>query len=355
MGTGDTGEGSPRVLISVWPGLGDIMFATPAIRLLRRALPGAYVAAASLAGGPGNALLETNPNLDEVYFSRQGTYSPSGLKESLGWARRRRFDVGIELSHPVQWFFELAGIRRRYRFARRALWWLIPYRDKSGIELHASEQFIRAIEKAFGPMERDGLGYDLVLTGDDEDRADTLLSPVGPGGFVALHPGARCNENKRWAEGKFVELARRLASEKSLRTVVVGGPDDEALASSIARQAGDGALSLAGQATLRETAAVIERAAIYVGNDSGPMHVADSTGTPVVAVFASSDPASFGPVGPRSLVVTPGEPCAPCLRFPGYNWLPWGLRLRYYKRCRAMERLGVDPVYKACTELLDRL
>lgn len=342
----------PRILVSVWPGLGDIMFATPAIRLIRRSLPGAYIAAASLAGGPGGVLLETNPHLDEVYFSRHGTYSAKGLAESLEWARSRRFDVGLELSHPVQWFFRLAGIEGRYRFARRALWWLLPYRDDRGRELHASEHFIRAAERAFGPLERDGAGYDLVLTDEDEEWAAGMLSPLEGAPFVAMHPGARCNVNKRWETDKFVELSRRLNREKGLGMVVVGGREDEPLADAMMAGLGGVALSLAGEATLRQTAAVVRRAQLYVGNDSGPLHIAAGTGTPVVAIFASSNPANFGPPGGPSRVVSPVDDCAPCLHFPGYNWLPWGLRLRYYNRCGAMERLGVDPVHEACGELL---
>lgn len=345
-------DGSPRILISIWPGLGDIMFATPAIRLVRRALPGAYIAAASLAGGPGAGLLETNPHLDEVYFSSRGTYSATGLCESLAWARARRFDVGLELSHPVQWFFRLAGIKKTYRFARRGLWWLAPYRDSRDRELHASEHFIRAAERAFGPLERDGAGYDLVLTREDEERAGEMLAGIAGEQFAAIHPGARCNQNKRWDIEKFVVLGRSLSGEEGLRLVVVGGSEDEPLAQRMKAELGDRVLSLAGKATLRQTAAVVRRAGLYVGNDSGPLHVAASTGTPVVAVFASSNPANFGPVGGPSRVVSPGDECAPCLHFPGYNWLPWGLRLRYYNRCGAMERLGPAPVIEACRDLL---
>lgn len=341
------------MLISLWPGLGDIMFATPAIRLIRRAYPEAFIAAASLAGGPGAPLLETNPYLDEVYFQARGTYSAGGLAESLSWARSRRFDVGLELSHPVQWFFRLSGIDERQRFARRALWWLVPYRDKACRDLHASEQFIRAAEKAFGPLGRDGLGYDLVLTRGDEERAQELLSPLGGAPFAVIHPGARCNRNKRWETAKFAGLGRWLAEERGFSLVIVGGSEDEPLAEAMGRELEGPVLSLAGEATLRQTAAVIERAGIYVGNDSGPLHIAASTGTPVVAIFASSNPANFGPPGACSQVVSPTDECVPCLHFPGYNWLPWGLRLRYYDRCAAMERLDIEDVSRACSDLLD--
>lgn len=341
-------------MISVWPGLGDIIFATPAIRLLRRRLPDAFIAVASLAGGAGEELLETNPYLDEVYWVDEGLFSLGGVRRAVDWARRRRFDIGIELSQPVQWFFEMAGITARYRFGKRGLWWLAPYRDAGGRDLHASEHFTRAVEDAVGPLERDGRGFDLFVTGDDERRAESLLSGIAGDRFVAIHPGARCNRNKRWDLARFAELARRLERDRGCVFAVIGGPDDVPLAEEIKREVGGEVLVAAGKATLRETAALIGRAALYVGNDSGPLHIAGCMGTPIVGIFASTSPDNFGPVTDNANVVSPGDSCAPCLYFPGYNWLYWGLRLRYYNRCKAMEGLGVEPVYEACLELLDR-
>jgi heptosyltransferase-2 len=353
------GEGSPRILVALWPGIGDIVFATPAIRHLRREFPDAYIAALSLDGGPGRELLDTNPYLDETYFTgKGGIYSASNIREAARWARSRRFEAGLELAFPMRWFFRLAGIREAHGFAERPLWLFIPYRDKEeGRNTHASEHFLKAVDRLAGrQVARDGRGYDVFLTDADRERAEELLREAerqaGGRRRVVIHPGARCNRNKRWGAEKFAELGRRLAEERGAFILVVGGPEDAELGDGIASALPGRALNLAGRTTLRETAALVERCHLFVGNDSGPLHVAASTPTPPVAVFASSNPGNFAPLHPRARVVQPEEPCVPCLHFPGYMWLPWGFRLRYYDRCRAMEGLGVEPVLEACLEVL---
>lgn len=350
--SGQRGAGTRALLISVWSGLGDVMFATPAIRHLRRALPDAWIAAAGLQGGPGIELLETNPYLDEAYFCRRRSSTPAGFKEALAWARSRKFDTGLELSHPAGWFFSLAGIPQRYRTGRRALWWAIPYRDSVGKELHSTEHFLRAAELITGPLERDGQGYDLVLTRKDREHACRLAGELGNSPFVSMHPGARCNANKRWNIDRFVELAARLNRDHGLKIVMVGGPDDTEAGQKVRGRLGNEAMVAAGRASLRETAALVSMGRLYVGNDSGPLQIAASTGVPTVGIYASSSPANYGPLSGCSRVVMPDADCSPCLFFPGYTPLYRGLRLRYQDSCRAMDSLDVEPVYQACVELL---
>ncbi len=363
-GTGIPGRGredaavtrqGPRVLITLWPGLGDIVFATPAIRHLRREFPDAYLAAMSLDGGPGRELLETNPYLDDCYFSGPGgIYSASNIRDAARWARSRGFRVGLELSFPMRWFFRLAGIREAYGFAERPLWLFISYSDReAGRATHASEHFMKAVDRFAGrKVERDGGGYDIFLTDADREKAETLLREAKGGRRVVIHPGARCNRNKRWGADKYAELARRLTVEADAFVIVVGGAEEASLGERIVSALPGQAMNLSGKTTLRETAALVERCHLFVGNDSGPLHVAAGTTTPLVAVFASSNPSNFAPLHPRARVVQPDRPCVPCLHFPGYMRLLWGFRLRYYDRCRAMEELEVEPVLKACLEAL---
>ena len=226
-----------RILVSLWPGLGDIMFATPALRILRRKFPEAHIAAALLDGGPGRALLETNPNLNEILVAPKGTaYSPRGIRD---WTRRIRaehYDVGIELSFPVLWFLRLSGIPQRVRFGRRPFGWLVPYRDQRDRDLHASEHFLRAIDKLDGFSLRDDQGYDLVLTPEDEEKAEKIILDCSfrnadygnqdSKTLIAIHPGARCNKNKRWDIMKFKELCLRLAKGCKAGILILGGKDD---------------------------------------------------------------------------------------------------------------------------------
>lgn len=351
---GEARGGRPRILISLWPGIGDIMFSTPAIRHVRQSFPDSYIAVASFRKGEGRDLLATNPYIDELFFPAHDIiFSASAVRESLAWTLSRHFDIGLELSFPVQTLFSLAGIREKYRYGRRDCWWLVPYRKKEGIELHAAEHFLAAAKKFCDHDGPEELAYDLFLTPQDRLRADALLGKMDGARFVVMHPGARCNKNKRWELDNFVALGRRLIDNYGVRILIIGGVEDIPLGKRISAALGPEALVLAGQATLRETAAVIERAELYVGNDSGPLHIAASTKVPIVAIFGSSNPDNFRPLSPNSIVVQPKDECAPCFHLTGYNWLFWGVRLRYYNKCRALEGLGVEPVYAACRELLE--
>ena len=356
-----------RILVSLWPGLGDIMFATPAVRVLRRKFPEAHIAAALLDGGPGRALLETNPNLNEILVAPKGTaYSPRGIRD---WTRRIRaehYDVGIELSFPVLWFLRLSGIPQRVRFGRRPFWWLVPYRDQSDRDLHASEHFLRAVDKLDRHSLRDDQGYDLVLTPEDEEKAQKIILDCGfrnadhgnkdAKTLIAVHPGARCNKNKRWDIMKFKELCLRLANHYKAGILILGGKDDAEAGEILLRELASNSVevrNLAGKLALRVTAAVAKRCRLYIGNDSGPIHIVSAVGTPIVSILASSNPGNFRPLAGTFRVVQPDVPCVGCFRFPGYMGLLWGLRLRWYNACRAMETLAVDRVFSACRDLLE--
>jgi heptosyltransferase-2 len=148
----------------------------------------------------------------------------------------------------------------------------------------------------------------IMLTAHDRMRADAWLSEAGihqP--FVTLAPGARWG-SKRWPG--FAELAARL----EWPVVVVGGAEDGPAGLEIVAAAAGRARSAAGAFTLRESAAIIERASLLVTNDSFPLHLATALGRPVVAVFGPTSPAfGFGPLQPEDRVVEhPALPCRPC-------------------------------------------
>jgi ADP-heptose:LPS heptosyltransferase len=351
-----------KILVSLWPGLGDIMFATPALRVLRRKFPEAHITAALLDGGPGKALLETNPFINELLAAPKGTvYSPWGIWKWTRKIRAGHYDLGIELSFPVLWLLRLSGIPRRVRFGRRPFWWLVSYRDQRDRNLHASEHFLRAIDKLDGPALRDDQGYDLVLKPEDEKRAEEIILDFGIRNadskiMIAVHPGARCNKNKRWDLGKFKELCLRLAQDYKAGILVLGGKDDAMAGEKLVAELGSHSIkaqNLAGRLSLRETAAVAKRCKLFIGNDSGPIHIISAAGTPIVSILASSNPANFQPLSRRFRVVQPDAKCVGCFKFPGYMGLAWGLRLRWYNQCRAMEKLAVEQVYAACAELLN--
>ncbi|MGG5811688.1 glycosyltransferase family 9 protein [Falsiroseomonas sp. CW058] len=145
---------------------------------------------------------------------------------------------------------------------------------------------------------------------EDEARAAALL-PGGP--WLVLGPTANWAE-KVWPADRFVAAARALTAPggalAGARIAVLGGPGGAERASAAPVLAAlPGAVDLVGTLDLPVVAAVLRRAALYLGNDSGLMHLAAAAGAPVVGLFGQSDPREYGPCGPRAVAVqADGEP-----------------------------------------------
>ena len=137
---------------------------------------------------------------------------------------------------------------------------------------------------------------DLVATAQEREDARPWLERLGPG-FLALHPGSGSSA-KNWPAERFLALAQRLAGERPW--LLVEGPADAAEAASF--RADRRALTASGL-SVRVLGALLARAGLYVGNDSGVTHLAAAAGAPTLALFGPTDPAVWSPVGRRVEVV----------------------------------------------------
>jgi ADP-heptose:LPS heptosyltransferase len=173
-------------------------------------------------------------------------------------------------------------------------------------------------------------GLSRIVTDGDRARATKLLEELGLTSrtpFVAIHAGSATTilaEAKRWPAQKYAELIGALHIELPHEIVLLEGPDEAGVAEEImsASQAQSPAIRIAGLHLLKLTgglgdvAAILERAAIYAGTDSGLAHLAAAVGTPAVTIFAPADPERVCPFGNRDLVVKPDKPCSPCFMYP---------------------------------------
>ena len=139
---------------------------------------------------------------------------------------------------------------------------------------------------------------------DDTDRqaAGRFLAPLGRERIAALHPGSG-SAKKNWPVGKFAALARWLVDELALQLVVVRGEADERVAGQLVVAVAPRPVTVATGLKLVELAGVLERCAVYVGNDSGITHLAAAVGAPTVAVFGPASVPIWEPRGDRVRVV----------------------------------------------------
>jgi lipopolysaccharide heptosyltransferase II len=145
-----------------------------------------------------------------------------------------------------------------------------------------------------------------------EAAAARWLEELG-GPPLVLNVGATKPAN-RWPPERFGELARALASELGVPVCLTGGPADREAASHARDAAGPGLVDLVGRTSLPELVSLLARARLWIGCDTGPMHIAAACGTPVVALFGAADERRTGPYGAGHRVVRTSPPCAPCNR-----------------------------------------
>ncbi|MBI2881699.1 MAG: glycosyltransferase family 9 protein [Candidatus Tectomicrobia bacterium] len=334
--------------------LGDVVFATAALRPLRLLYPKAAVTA--LVGPWAAPLLLHHPDADEVvsfrnpWFDRGKFSGARDVFDVLQWMRRRRFDVGLDLRGDPRVIALLAAGRVRYRvgYGWGGAGFLLSREMDHPPGVHQVERNV-AVVRTLGWRPADGFVPRPLLrvSGPERETMDRRLAegawggpPVGARDRLAvLHPGAGF-PSKRWRLDRFAALARWLAAERGYRAVLVGGPEERGLAGEVLRTAGPGrALDLAGRLSLRELMALLSRADLMVGNDSGPTHMAAALGTRTVALFSgTNDAAEWAPAGPGTRVLRKDVPCSPC-----------GLKVCAFDHHGCMEGLALEDVQEAVT------
>ena len=135
---------------------------------------------------------------------------------------------------------------------------------------------------------------------------------------IALNAGAEYGPAKRWPAERFAEVAIAVTEQIDCRWLLVGGEGDAAITGQIeakltaAITEPGSVINTAGQTSLLDLCALLKFSKLLLTNDTGPMHIADALGTPLVAVFGSTSPELTGPLGKRSVVIRHPVECSPC-------------------------------------------
>jgi heptosyltransferase III len=175
--------------------------------------------------------------------------------------------------------------------------------SKTGFEEREAERLTRQLA-ALGPIDlNDKASWDLRLQDDEIASAFETAKPLLDGPFLAIHPGGK-SSSKFWGEANWMWLLERLSRcYPSLGLAVLGSAAETDHFGNIARAWTGTVMNLCGKLSVRQSAAVMERAALFIGHDSGPMHLAASRGTRCVAIFGSHDPPKrWHPYGPGHLL-----------------------------------------------------
>ncbi len=316
-----------RILVIRTDLLGDVVMTLPAVHALRRAYPDAQIDMVVL---PGNvALLHDQPEIDRVIACDPqawigGVFSAKGREQIRAILRRlraERYDLAV--SACGDWasiIARLSGARRRVGFAGEAYaHWLtdpVPGR-RFELGMHEIGYGLRLAEHAGGIIDPADSRPRLHVTEIARRRVCTLLGACGiaPGQLlIALHAGSGNGQAKRWPLPSWARLADLLLDQEDAAVILIGAPGDKPLAQAVLRRMRQPAraIDLTGQTTLPELAALLERCAVLVTGDSGPLHVAEAVGTRVVALHGPTNPAESGPCGPDAIILRRDLWCSPC-------------------------------------------
>jgi lipopolysaccharide heptosyltransferase II len=309
------------ILIKSTNWIGDAVLQSPAIRALRRGFPEAHIA---LVARPWVAeLFTSHPDVDEVIVEPVQRSERRALGREL--RRRRTWDLGLALpnSFTAASLLWRAGAKRRRGYARDARRWLLtePVRlDPSLLHVHEVDYYLHLLDGLVEPqpdlrslhVPPDPEAVERVRGTMSQRRAALGMSEDAP--LLAIGAAAAYGTAKRWLPERFAECAREIRERHGMLPVLIGSEAERETTSEIAEQIAPPVIDLAGEMGIADLNALLGQVALFLTNDSGPMHLAAAQGTPTVAVFGSTNWRTTAPLGPRVKIVREPTDCAPCMR-----------------------------------------
>lgn len=348
--------------------LGDVVHALPALTALRTAYPRAYIGWA--VEDRAASLLEGHPHIDRLHVVPRAAWRKAlkddplsvlrSLRRTLRGLRQERYEVSIDFqsnlrSSLLAW---ASGAPRRIGQPRpyakegsRALSTEAP--PPVPREVHKIDRnlaLLHALGLPAGPAPRPVLPEPPAAAA----LGEAFAARGGP--RVIVHPGVSAfGALKAWREDRFADLARRLLADGARVYFSYGGAAEEAVARSLVAQA-PGAELTPRTSNLLELAALLRRADLVVGVDSGPLHLAAAVGAPVLGLYGPKHPGTYGPYWSPSEVVRAGLECSPCRhrRCPREDVVVVEGAAGRLRVSPCMDRLGVEPAHAAARRLLAR-
>ena len=342
-----------KILVRAPNWVGDAVMAIPALEATRRTHTSAEIA---ILARPAVAdLYREQPFANKIVeYDNAGRHKGWWGREKLvAELRRDKFDLAILLQNAFEaaWLAWRAGIPERVGYARDGRGMLLtkPIRvpGENEIPRHESHYYLELIRRA-GWIDSRGeiASIRLQVPSAACEAAQASLSQAGARNDIwrcAIAPGASYGAAKCWPPERFAALADRLISECGADVILFGTPSEKEMAARIRSAMKCNPISLVGQTSMRELAAFFSACSIFIGNDSGAMHVAAAAGLPVIGIFGPTDPKGTAPLTPQFTLIQEPVSCSPC----------------FLRTCpvdhRCMTRINVDTVFFAAQQIQNSL
>lgn len=303
-------KNAQRILIIDLLYLGDLIFATPFIKELRRNFPQARID--MIVNSAFLEIMEDNPYLDHVYaYNKKWS-----LRYSIGFARKigkNKYDLGLNIHGSWRTALLMRIINPEYNVgfngeSRGVFLDLKLEQEDNKNMVHVYLDFLREI----GLNVEDSLPR-LMVSNEEKNNIDRRLIEWGVAEeekLIALNTGGTW-PTKRWKIEGFAELADILNRQYG-KVIFVGSKGDLDRVEKIKALMETDPVIATGKTTLKELAALLERCQLVISNDSGPVHVAAAVGTPTITIFGPSDDRKYRPLGEEHYIVENGIECRPC-------------------------------------------
>lgn len=318
-----------RILVLRLDLIGDLVLSLTVVRLLKKTYPEAEI---DLLALPSSAkIVADDPDLAEIIpYDPNIWRRPQALLRPAQWRglwrlhqrlRARQYDLAVSVFGPwAALLAVLSGARRRVGFGREGYPGFLTD-SVSGAHWHPGDHlhevdYCLQLARAAGanPTSEDRIPQ-LSVSPQAQQEVDVILQRAGiqPGrSFIACHVSSNNGQSKRWPIPYWATLIDTLMQQDNIPVVLTGAKDDQPLIEAITRRMHVQPINLAGQTSLTQLAALLQRATLMITGDSGPMHIAAAVGTPLIAIHGPTDPAMSGPVSPKATVLRSDIWCSPC-------------------------------------------
>jgi ADP-heptose:LPS heptosyltransferase len=333
-----------RVLLVRLRSIGDTVLMTPCLQALNEWQPGIEIGVVTepLAA----PVLQGHPLVDHLFVTGKSAASRLGLVTRL---RRQRFDLAFNLhgGTTAMMLTAVSGARHTIAYRGQRGSWLLNKRAPAPTVIFGREH-IHSVEQQLALLKWAGVSLPdsprLSIATDSNAAASVRARLVGTGmtastlasvRFAIVAPGAAF-DSKRWANRGFAAVIDHLDSRWQLESLVIAGPGQERIATEVAKASRAHPRTLLTISLAELTALVGNFGCVFVGNDSGPMHIAAALGCPLVAVFGSSNPDVWHPWTDTAYRVLGGQRGVPDSGVRG-----------------AIDRVEVEQVLAAVDEVLE--
>jgi heptosyltransferase-2 len=310
-----------KILVRATNWIGDAIMALPALRAIRSR--GASTVSVLSRLHVADIYRDQDVADELIVYEPRGAHAGiSGRERLASELRAKKFDTAILLQNAFDaaWLAWRADIPERIGYARdgRSMLLTQAVRVPKPGEIPAHEQYyyLELLRRAgWIDMLPNETFIQLRVTREAGERALKTLAGAGVRSDavrIAIGAGSAYGSAKCWPPSRFAELANRLQSQMNADVILFGAASEAAVSAAIISEMQRPPIDLTGKTATVDLPALLSQCHVFIGNDSGAMHVAAAAGLPTVAIFGPTDPFGTAPVTPRCTIVRERPFCSPC-------------------------------------------